>query len=145
MTTFSMKGSSMGSGRLSLLMASAEMEKRRAVRKTALESAPTTSTLARPSPTHSDTMSDSMLKESETSAMEFPNTTVITSMKIRRQVLPVYFILLVCPFLKDTHQRKLSFSNFFFFKHHIFHTFPYDAVVGTRHCVFIFLNFQFLT
>ncbi|MCJ8731001.1 hypothetical protein PDJAM_G00191000 [Pangasius djambal] len=87
-TTSTMNGSSTASGRASLLSASADTEKQSAARNAALASAPTTSARARPnvqlgdagrraslpaaSPTHRDRMSDSMLKESDTSASEFP-------------------------------------------------------------------------
>uniref|UniRef100_A0A673IUI0 Uncharacterized protein n=1 Tax=Sinocyclocheilus rhinocerous TaxID=307959 RepID=A0A673IUI0_9TELE len=108
-------GSSMACGMASLFSDSMDTEKQSAARNTALASAPTTSarpmpyvkrpeparrdTRAAVSPTHSDRMSDSMLNESDTSAMELPmypatisatkKMTVMTSIRIRRHVLPL--------------------------------------------------------
>uniref|UniRef100_A0AAR2IVJ7 Monooxygenase p33MONOX n=1 Tax=Pygocentrus nattereri TaxID=42514 RepID=A0AAR2IVJ7_PYGNA len=65
-------GLSMASGETSRFSAWTQMVKQSAAKKTALANAPTTSTRAKPKPTESDMMSDSMLKESEMRAMEFP-------------------------------------------------------------------------
>uniref|UniRef100_A0A8C3E7G5 Uncharacterized protein n=1 Tax=Corvus moneduloides TaxID=1196302 RepID=A0A8C3E7G5_CORMO len=98
--------SSMGSGRARRRMESTRMVKQRAVRKTALLSVARGPRLLRramrpvESPTQREMRSESMLKESDTSAMELPRypdtssatkkPTVSTSMKMRRHVLPEY-------------------------------------------------------
>uniref|UniRef100_A0A671PN83 Uncharacterized protein n=1 Tax=Sinocyclocheilus anshuiensis TaxID=1608454 RepID=A0A671PN83_9TELE len=75
-------GSSMACGMASLFSDSMDTEKQSAARNTALASAPTTS--ARPMP-----MSDSMLNESDTSAMELPMypATISATKKMTRPMI----------------------------------------------------------